>query len=194
MPHLSLCLLTAALWLANPATAAASTLPRVDLEGGRLSFAAGLAPTWADLCVDYGLNSRLSFGFSLMQGFLPNIPGGLSPYVTAARLTWNMGTQPWGLAYGATLSAVRLHKNTGNPAPGAPEFSYYAQPALNVTWAPGGFGGPWAVRATLGPMIGRDLTATALIPWPNLEVSYRLSPVNELTLGGNSLIGWRGTI
>lgn len=158
----------------------ASTLPRVDLHQGQVAVAVGLA----DANVDYALLDTLSIGLS---GALP-----WSVLLKAARATWRIG-QLGPVAYGLTLSGGTIAPGLVNTAkPEDALTGYWVQPALNVAVPLGPT--PLTLRATLGPTwVNQTLMHQNGDLVPNAELAWRLNDAHEITLGGNALIGWRGT-
>jgi hypothetical protein len=82
---------------------------------------------------------------------------------------------------------------------------WFVQPALVASWNFPLFGFDSALRGSLGPVIslggvgtsvgsgaggGADFGVAAWL-WPNLEFAVRVTRQQEVTLGGNSVIGWR---
>lgn len=174
-------LLTTALVLGlTAAPAAASTLQRVDFAPHQSSFAIGLM----DVNFDTAVGDRLSLGASLGWAIL-----GVN---AAVRSTWRTGGDSdafatgWGFNLGySTLSAY----GTGH--------AVWLQPAWLMSSRLGSSN--LFFRASLGPalwfQISTDETGTNITPvfevLPNVELAYRISPNGELTLGGNSLLGFR---
>lgn len=65
----------------------------------------------------------------------------------------------------------------------------FLQPALTVTVPRHG---GWTKRATLGPIFSYTPQSSEMMPlWPNVEFSHAWPDGSELTLLGNSLVGWR---
>lgn len=184
----------------------ASTLPRVDFHHGDRVLAVG----FLDLSFDHAVTERLSLGATLNPGigryqwFDPI----LSPFAAAVRSTYRLGEAPNGLSYGVTLSSgiVMAFPYTmcgpgcrpydlslGLPFLLKGQYRAFLQPAFNVTKAVGEF---LSVRATLGPVLllnGAVGFEPVLVPvWPNLEIAFKVSSRSEVTLLGNSIIGWRG--
>lgn len=174
-------LLTAALGLVLfAAPAAASTLQRVDFAPHQSSLAIGLL----DANFDTAVSDRLSLGASLGWAIL-----GMN---AAVRSTWRTDGDPDGFATGwgfnagySTLSAY----GSGN--------AVWLQPAWLMSSRLGGSN--LFLRASLGPalwfQISTDPTGTNITPvfevLPNVELAYRFHRYGELTLGGNSLLGFR---
>ncbi len=159
---------------------AASTLPRVDFQGGKTAVAIGLL----DANLDYAFSDRVSLGVS----------GSLLSPVTG-RATVRLGAVPNGGSYGMTFSAG-LTPNVWGSVSGPTTYSVWMQPALNVAVPLGSPTSDWTLRGTVGPLLfGMSIAAVpSMLFWPNLELAYRLDGANEVTLGGNGLVGWRGTI
>jgi hypothetical protein len=184
-PILSAAILT----LLAPATSAhASTMPLVDFRPHAITFAAGLA----DVSLDVGVSDSLSVGGTAIA-----IPM-LAIYTGAVRATYR-------LTGGAGQPSLGLSVAGGY----APSFftstdAWWVQPAL-VGALPIGRSGV-TVRASLGPMLYRhtyttwmmfanntpSTTLSAMLV-PNAEVAWSLGANQELTLGGNGLLGWRGS-
>ena len=165
----------ALLMMTEPAYA--STLPRVDFHKGETMVAVGLP----DLSLDYALTDHLSLGATWVSMGLPAYGFG------AIRGTYRIGRVPWGGEYGLT-AAVGLESNY--PATPTTPLSYqsWGQIALDASLP---LTRRFTIRATVGPILWGSYT----LYWyavPNLELAYELNSRNELTLGGNSLIGWRG--
>lgn len=185
-----------------PAAAEASTLPRVDFDAGNRMLAVGAL----DASFDYAFTDRLSLGVSLVPYPSTSIAWFdplLSPLNASVRGTYRVG-EVLGMPVGVSLSAgvnqtiistAAVGAPSLNPFPGLPllrfEYLAYVQPALNVARP---LGAGWTVRATLGPLIIVDPGHRGVLPlWPNVEFSKQLGEHHELTLLGNSLVGWRGT-
>lgn len=161
-----------------PVAADASTLPRVDFQAHQVMIAIG----FPDASVDVALSDRLSLGASAVALGVDNL-------FPAVRATYRLAEGPGGFAFGATLSAGLIPNfMRGSMTPLM--YQSYVQPAANVTLPLGGSESPVRLRATLGPIFNDGVLS--LMPLPNLELGIKLAPQQELTLGGNSLIGWRG--
>jgi hypothetical protein len=162
------------------APAFASTLPRVDFKQGQLAVAAGAF----DANVDYAVLNNLSIGVS---GTFP-----WSLMLGAGRLTYRIG-EVGPVSYGLSLSGGTIRPGLVNlQRPEDGDMGYWVQPALNLAVPLGSL--PLTLRATVGPVwVNQTLTKLNGDIIPNAELAWRLNPSNELTLGGNALIGWRGT-
>lgn len=163
-----------------PMAAEASTLPRVDFAANQVMVSVG----FPDASVDVALGDRLSLGASAFTFGMDNL-------FPAARATYRLAEGPGGLSVGATLSLgliPNFMRGSGVPLTYQP----YFQPAANVTLPLGGSDSPVRLRGTLGP-VWIDFSPNLTVWAPNLELGIALAPRQELTLGGNSLIGWRGT-
>lgn len=171
--------LTALALLLIPAAAEASTLPRVDFEARQVMVSVGLP----DASVDVALSDRLSLGASAFALGVDNL-------FPAARATYRLADGPGGLVVGVTLSAG-LIPNVMRSASVPLMYQSYVQPAANVTLPLGGAQSPVRLRATLGPL-WYDLQPSWYVFIPNVELGIKVAAQQELTLGGNSLIGWRG--
>jgi hypothetical protein len=161
-----------------PATQA-STLPRVDFDAGQHLIALGVL----DASYDYALTDDLSIGLSSTGLLVPIAARATLQVLHIDRVT-----------AGVTLSGGITPNMWGpNPWYTLPEpVSYWLQPALNVT-----YGLPEddiKLRLTVGPMSMSSSGSWTPVFWfwPNAEVAFRLSEHHELTVGGNSLVGWRG--
>jgi hypothetical protein len=180
----------AALFLACPlaAPAAASTMPLADFEPG-VTVAIGVP----DANVDVALGDRLSVG---LTGYAVPLGDGW-PFVSGgARATYRLLGGPQQPSLGLSVSGGY-----------APAFLFdknvpWGQLALTAALPFGRTG--WTLRGSLGPMLYRHTyttmmlfaqnfptTETQVLLVPNLELAGVIGPGQELTLGGNSLIGWR---
>lgn len=157
---------------ALPATA--STLPKVDFEEGKSYLAIGIL----DANLDYAVSDRLSIGVT--GTYL------VAPF--AARATLQLGKLANGLVYGITLSAGVLNQNDIWFVPGRNPYGLWTQPAFNVS-LPFGETNAWTLRGTIGPAFSQS--GTILYALPNVELAYRIDRTSEVTLGGNSIAGWR---
>lgn len=171
-----------------PATA--STIPSMDFQQGQTMVAIGLA----DVNLDYALTDGLSIGISgayVLPAALLFLHSGT---VGAARVTKHL-TRIYNLDVGMTLSV-----GYGAFTFPGPDFSnrwakWWWQPALNVALINASPFERWTPRITLGPILWlgqQPAGSNQWFPLPNIELGYRFDQRNELTLGGNSLIGWRG--
>jgi hypothetical protein len=189
-PILATTLLLAAYTLTGiPATA--STLPSLDFQKGQTIVAGGLA----DANFDYALTDRLSVGLSgaYVSAGIPPYSLGLSGTVGAIRVTYHV-THIYNLEVGASISGG--YSSLSYPGPGGRGQSagYWWQPVLNLALRHRAPFEQWATRFTLGPLLPIAQQAFVVSKWlliPNFELGYRLDPTNEVTIGGNSLIGWR---
>ena len=184
----------------------ASTLPPVDFRRGDQVLAVGVLDFSFDYAVteQFSLGATLNPGISRYQWFDPL----LSPFAAAVRSTYRLGEAPNGLSYGVTLSSGIVMAvpytmcgpdcrpydlSLGFPFLLKGQYRAFLQPAFNVTKTVGEI---LSVRATLGPVLllnGAVGFEPVLVPiWPNLEIVFRVSPRSEITLLGNSIIGWRG--
>lgn len=215
MKPITAALLAATLALVTPAPAAASGLPRVDFAEGQVFVAGGtLWPVRGalDFSVDWARTADEAWGVALMAVPITGAPPGYfrerlpGLWLAAARVTRKWGENPDGLSWGHTLSggiAPVFAETTATVVP-PPNFMF-VQPAAVATWSFRLFGFPSALRGTLGPVIslggvgdsvgsgaggGADFGVAAWL-WPNLEFAVAFSPRHELTLGGNSVVGWR---
>ena len=177
-------LLFAMALLVSPATA--STIPSMDIKQGQTTVSLGLA----DLSIDRALSDRLSIGFSgayVLPAHLLLVPGS----TVAIRTTYHLlrlYDLDLGLMVSAGYGAFRFPGPVFLDRPG----KYWWQPALNVAIASPAPFEQWTPRITLGPILWMELPPSGFTTWfflPNVELGYRLDPANELTLGGNSLIG-----
>lgn len=177
------------------APAAGSTLPKVDFKQGQTMLALGVV----DANIDYALTETISIGASgiFLNGY-PQLTWGLYTFgVGAIRATARFVETPNRASLGVTVSAGQISghpfirsSKSEMPLVLSPTRGWF-QPALNASIPIDRF----TIRATLGPVFGADLeqgTTGIFVVWPNLEVAYRLLPGQELTLGGNSILGWRG--
>lgn len=180
----------------------ASTLSPVDFQARNLRVALGVF----DASVDYALFDRLSLGAYVIYQVdqAPDLAHAVVEREWALRSTCRLWEHPTGVQLGITLSGgqtseAKLMLATGTPT--APQDAYFYfpwfQPALNLTL-------PMGIphlrgRVMVGPFFGRPFM-TSYFPmlalqllWPNIELAYRIADHHEITLGGNSLLGWRGT-
>ena len=212
-PSLALLTLTASLALAPAAEA--SSLPRVDFVEGQIYAAGGtLWPVRGavDLSVDWARSEHEAIGLTLMAVPITGAPPGHfrerlpGLWVAAGRVVRKWGANDDGLSWGGVLSGGLgpvFAETTASVVP-PPNF-WFLQPALVGAWRFWLFGFPSALRGTLGPVLslggvgdsvgsgaggGADFGVAAWL-WPNLEFAVAFSPRHELTLGGNSLVGWR---
>lgn len=172
-------------------TAAASTLPTMDVQKGQSIFSIGLA----DANLDYALTDELSVGLSgaYVSSGIPPYTLGLSGYGGAVRATLRLG-RLYNLDFGATISSGYVAATYPGPAGTGGSSLFWWQPALNVALSPRPPFERWTTRVTLGPLLpfdSRAFEASKWVPMPNVELGYRLDAANEVTLGGNSLVGWR---
>jgi hypothetical protein len=180
----------------SAAPAVASTMPPLEVGRGRAVLAGG---AW-DANLDVGLSDRLAVGASLTQ---------LGAWYGAVRATYRMGDadgQPtWGWTCGAGFGQLWLYSRSLN--------GLWLQPAIEAS-TPIAPGWPIYLRLSLGPVLfllpdeestGRQtasgvpivqpiLANWLVLAWPNLELAWRVNAHNELTLLGNSLIGWRAIL
>ena len=220
MPHLRRPLLSlatlAALALGAP-RAEASTVPRVDFRGGEIFGTVGtLVPVRGalDVAMDWTREDMTSWGFTLMAVPLTGAPPGYfrerlpGLWLAAVRHVRQWGANDDGFAWGSVVSggvAPVFADATAEVVP-PPNF-LFVQPALVGAWTFQLYGRPSALRGTLGPVLslgglgdsvgtgaggGADFGMAAWL-WPNLEFAVALNRRHELTLGGNSVVGWRGT-
>ena len=177
----------------------ASTLPPVDFEASRVILSAGTL--WheriVDASLDVALSERVSLGLSLIGNPLarPDKPATL--HVGAIRSTYRLHGAPDAFSYGLTLSAGTYLDKPGGwfMNPRTSEHFPWAQLAFNLALPLGDWG---VFRGTLGPVfVGEAATRSLFAPWlwavPNAELALRVWPPHELTLGGNSLVGWRAS-
>jgi hypothetical protein len=153
-----------------------------------------------DANLDYALTDTFSLGASgIFMNGRPDLTWGLYTFgVGAIRATVRLLEIPEMVSVGFTVSAGEIsgHPYIRKPTSSMPmvrtPIHEWMQPALNVSV-------PFhrvTARATVGPIFGADLedgTSGIFMVWPNLELAYSLGSGQELTLGGNSLLGWRGT-
>ncbi|MNX72827.1 hypothetical protein D3C86_1041970 [compost metagenome] len=178
----------AALGLSFALPAEASTLPRVDFRSEQTLLAIGLP---GDLSLDRTFSDRLSLGVTT---FIAGSAGPTGPMAIGVRGTYRLGEAAKGLTYGLTVSGGVYPPHFFNPS--SPDLisktpEYWVQPAL-VASLP--LSDVLVLRGTVGPLLF-TMSHHAGIPawlWPNLELAARIAPGQELTLGGNSLVGWRG--
>lgn len=186
--HVAALLMAALGILGGPATA--STIPSLDFRQGQTTIALGLA----DMSLDYALTDRLSFGLSsayVLPAYLLMVPGATG----AGRTTYKL-TRLYNLDVGVMLSAGYGAFRFPGANFASESAGWWWQPAINVALVNRPPYERWTPRVTLGPVLwfGRLPEAfNAWLPLPNLELGYRLDRNNEVTLGGNSLIGWRGS-
>lgn len=205
-----------ALLLAAPA-AEASSVPRVDLTEGQIVLAGGtLWPAGGaiDLSVDWARTETEALGLTVMAVPITGAPPGYfrermpGLWVAAGRVVRRWGETPDGLSWGGALSGGLgpvFAETTATVVP-PPNF-WFVQPALVGSWRFWLFGFRSALRGTLGPVLslggvgdsvgsgaggGADFGVAAWL-WPNLEFAVAFNRRHELTLGGNSVIGWRST-
>lgn len=185
-------LLAIPLGLSLAAPAQASTLPEPGLRAGQTALALGLI----DGSVDHGITDRLQLGAG---GYFTVF--GMAAY---GRATWRVFDD-------TPLGDIGLHVAGGkyNPglAKGTEGLFVFAGPVLAKQFA-----GWITLRASLGLMatdangltymssgpatpnsprswgLGGDVAPPVV---PNIELAFKLGGNNELTLGGNALIGWR---
>ncbi len=169
-------LVATALVAVSASAAGASTLPPLDFRANQVMLGLGAL----DANVDVALSDRFSVGLSA-QPFSP----------VTGRATVRVG-EVGGLSYGLSL-AGGLTPNVWGSVSGPTTYSTWVQPALVVGYRFGGPEGALSLRGTVGPMFLNGSTAMPFLAWPNAEVAYRFAPGHELTLGGNGLVGWRGT-
>lgn len=177
------------------APAKASTLPPLDFHQGQKIIALGVV----DGNFDWALTDNLSVGGSLiwMNGH-PELTWGLYTFgVGALRSTYRIFGAPGSTSFGLTVSVGQVsgHPLIWNPNPNdemprvlSPTRNWF-QPALNISVPVGSI----SFRGTIGPIFGADLPPGIGIWdfWPNFELAYQINSGNELTLGGNSVVGWR---
>lgn len=179
-------LLLAMTLLVSPATA--STIPSMDIKQGQTMVSLGLA----DLSIDHALTDRLSIGFSgayVLPAHLLLVPGSTAALRATVHLL-QLYNLDLGVMVSAGYGAFRLPGPDFLDQPG----KFWWQPAFNVAIASPAPFGQWTTRLTLGPILWMEQPPSGFSTWfflPNVELGYRLDPANELTLGGNSLIGWR---
>jgi hypothetical protein len=162
----------------------ASTLPIVDIgPNTSMILSAGLL----DFNLDVPITDSQTIGISAFGAGLL--------YSAALRSTYRLGKLENGLTYGWTIGAgLGLGIGVG----GGGFFGPWIQPALAVTLPLLGAESPAKLRASMGPLLMPSLySASSPFPWqsliwPNLELAFKVTPSNELTLGGNAIIGWRG--
>lgn len=171
--------------LAGPAEA--SMVPPVDLEAGRGALTVGLAT----VAYDHALSDRLSLGLAATGVHLIFLAG----YGAAARGTYRLGSLPGDGMYGLTLSGGYMAISSIGPA----QSGVFVQPALNFAW-PFAYGN---LRATIGPMLLFGRVSPTIGPVqtfdfqplvPNMELAFRISDRDEVTLGGYGLLGWRRSL
>lgn len=180
----------AALVLAAGLPAQASTLPPLHTAPQHVTVSIGVF----DANVDVGLSDHWSVGVTSLS--TPTLTGGpetsplLGFMVLGLRSTYRIAGAPDTLSYGVTFSGGIF----------GPQYMGWLQPAFNAALP---LGDVVTLRGTVGPIIQVPLGANTspVAPlyvqnnnwfWPNLELGIRLQPQHELTLGGNSLVGWRG--
>jgi hypothetical protein len=177
------------------APAMGSTIPKVDFKRGQTMLALGAV----DANLDYALTENISIGASgiFMHGY-PQLSWGLYTFgVGAIRATARLVEIPGRASLGFTFSAGQISghpfirsSDSNTPLVLSPTRGWL-QPALNASIPLDRF----TLRATIGPVFGADIeqgTTGIFAVWPNLEVAYQLQEGQELTLGGNSIVGWRG--
>lgn len=177
------------------APAAGSTIPKADFKQGQTMLALGIV----DANIDYALTENISIGASgiFLNGY-PQLTWGLYTFgVGAIRATARLVEIPNRASLGVTLSAGQI---SGHPFIRSSKSEMplvlsptrgWLQPALNASIPIDRL----TIRATVGPIFGAELeqgTTGLFVVWPNLEVAYQLFAGQELTLGGNSILGWRG--
>lgn len=170
----------------------ASTLPPVDFKQSDRKLSVGMF----DASFDYAPLEKLSIGASFVSEHhqAPDISLLFVPRTLALRATYRFWDGPTGLCLGATLSGgtTFLDRRAVMDSTSL-TYGYWLQPALNLTLP---IVSPHlTLRATTGPSFDRNFTIDSLLwrVWPSVEVAYRFNQRHELTLGGNSLLGWRGT-
>lgn len=177
------------------APAAGSTIPKLDFQKGQTMLALGVV----DANIDYALTENISIGASgiFLNGY-PQLTWGLYTFgVGAIRATARLAETPNRASLGVTISAGQVSGHPFNRTSKSEMLivlsptSGWLQPALNASIPIDRF----TIRATVGPIFGAELeqgTTGIFMVWPNLEVAYQLLAGQELTLGGNSILGWRG--
>lgn len=162
----------------------ASTIPPIDTDKPQGTVAVGLL----DLSADLGFAKNQAVGFTIA----------LEPLrVLALRYSSRLGT--WrGVSYGLLLSlgAGGIPSSVDYPPyPDPLRQFYWLQPALNISVPIWPNEEPVIVlRGTLGPAFLFNESLSPQQAWlvPSVELAYQLTPWSEITIGGNSLIGWRG--
>ena len=168
--------------------AMASTIPSLDFRQGQTMVSLGLA----DLSIDHALSDRLSIGLSgayVLPAHLLLVPGS-----TAAIRATSPLLRLYNVELGLMVSAGYGAFSFPGPAFLGQSGKYWWQPAFNVAIASRAPFEKWTSRITLGPLLWMEQPPPGFSAWfflPNIELGYRLDPANELTIGGNSLIGWR---
>jgi hypothetical protein len=175
--------------LARPAVA--STVPPMNVPASRGVLALGAL---LDISVDYAMTDRWTLGFS-GRTFLFAL--------AAVRSSYSLGEGPWHTQLGLTCSAGIFGVPPQLPGGILPSLQgSFIQPALALA-IPVWLGCPMWFRATLGPTfiqesdVGGELPSGfpresfGLLFLPNLELAFPLGDEDELTIGGNSLVGWR---
>jgi hypothetical protein len=175
------------------ATAQASTMPRADFPERGVSLAVGIA----DLSLDVPVGGEWLLGATAYQYVSATfavratrrLSGGAG--LPSSALTFAVGLEP---PIGLSFAGLSSGRGGG-----------WVQPALAWAWP---FAGSWVLRATLGPVlylgaadavddtqktIRAGLSPTLYFLVPGVELAYQINPANEITLLGNSVIGWRGT-
>ena len=181
-------LLAIPLALAAALPAQASTLPDPGLPAGKVALTVGIA----DAGLEYGLTEQLQIG----AGGAGNLIG-----------VGGYGRATWAFLKGSPAGDLGLHVAAGYFQPlllkGRPGLFVFVGPAIAKTW------GWFTLRGTLSVPINNTtdlvdpVTGASTPSWgiggavgalpliPNLELAFKLSGENELTLGGNAIIGWR---
>lgn len=175
--------------LSLPEPARASTIPPVNLNQSEVAITAGIY----DLGVDFGLTDHLSFGVS-----------SVAPFDSHGLLAFRVLYLPLGVqrnlnfglmaSFGTAPSAGFFRPYNGDDATFPVTHTGWFQPALGFIASL--YPLPVSIRATVGPVFPEPqvppyLPSFLKYAWPNVEVAYRFNEFNELTLGGNAIVGWR---
>lgn len=179
MRKISLLLTSALLGSLWGAPAHAAVFPHLGLERGERAFQAGLL----DAGVEVALTDRWSVGAS---GFYLGVLNG-ADIDTAYRVLGSADGPSLGLGVSAGYGELNVLGTSK---------TWFMQPAAIASLPLG----PLRLGALFGPVIHTVQPyvtdpGTIFVNWnwiPNLELAYRLDRSNEITLGGNGLIGWRG--
>lgn len=206
--------------VAHCVPAAASTMPRVDFAGGESYVAVGVLDANFDRVLDgaWSIGGTTSIGAAGNMAFGPPLSFGIR---ATRRLGGGPRQLSWGLTFAGGFTPSQTYVAAAVITPGvAPPTAFqvpWFQSAL-VASLPLGF---VTLRGSVGPVFsgqdrdsiwgwqvsdgGRQERARHLgdplyfLPssWnlfmPGFEVAFPIGTQHEVTLLGNSLIGWRGT-